>query len=162
MYPAADLNIHGANAFVCNSVWQAIGYSVGAAVGVGLAQTRRPLVICGDGGFQMTAQSVSTMVRERINAVVIVLDDGLHAIEQWLLNRSYFANQSALPERYLALDRWNYANLAKSMGCAFTRSAATPAEFREALNDAKANTSGPSFIVAAIKPHSLPGGLPTG
>jgi indolepyruvate decarboxylase len=161
MYPAADLNVIGANGFICDAVWQAIGFSVGVSVGVGVAQGRRPLVLCGDGGFQMTAQSLSSLVKERIPAVVIVLDNGLQGIEQWILARNYFSNPSASPVPYLALGRWNYADLAKSLGFAFTRVADTPAAFRQVLADAKANTGGPSFISALIKPHDLPAGLPT-
>ena len=161
MYPAADMNITGANGFICNAVWQSIGYSVGAAVGVSAAQGRRPIVICGDGGFQMTAQSLGTMAKERMNAIVIVLDNGLHAIEQWILDKRYFANPAATPERYLALGGWNYADLAKAMGVAFARTVSTPDEFRQALADAKTNSTGPSFIAARIKPHDLPAGLAT-
>jgi indolepyruvate decarboxylase len=160
MYPAADLNITGQNGFMCDAVWQAIGYSVGAAVGVGVAQGRRPLVICGDGGFQMTAQSLSSMVKERIPAIVIVLDNGIQGIEQWILASSYFGNTNSAPLPYLALGRWNYADLAKALGFGFTRTADTPASFRQALSDAKAN-SAPSFIAAVIKPHDLPAGLPS-
>ena len=161
MYPAADLNIIGQNGFLCDAVWQAIGYSVGAAVGVGVAQGRRPLVICGDGGFQMTAQSLSSMVKERIPAIVIVLDNGLHAIEQWILAGGYFGNSNAAPTPYLALGRWSYADLAKALGFGFTRTVDTPAAFAQALADAKASAA-PAFIAAAIKPHDLPAGLTTG
>jgi indolepyruvate decarboxylase len=159
MYPAADMDVTGANGFICNSVWQSIGYSVGAAVGVGAAQGRRPIAICGDGGFQMTAQSLTTMVKERMNAIVIVLDNGLHSIEQWILDKSYYASPRPEPEPYLALGHWNYADVAKAMGFVFSRAVVTPGEFRQALNDAKANTTGPSFIVVKIKPHDLPSGL---
>jgi indolepyruvate decarboxylase len=161
MYPAADLNVAGPNGFICNAVWQAIGYSVGAAVGIGLAQGRRPIAICGDGGFQMTAQSLSSLVKERVNAIVIVLDNGLHAIEQWILDKAYFRNPNASPERFLGLGAWQYGDLAKAMGVGFTRTATTADEFRQALADAKANTAGPSFIAAKIKPHDLPSGLAT-
>jgi indolepyruvate decarboxylase len=161
MYPAADMNVIGANGFVSNSVWQSIGFSVGAAVGIGAAQGRRPIAICGDGGFQMTAQSLTTMLNERMNAIVIVLDNGLHAIEQWILDKRYFANPGSSPERFLALGHWNYADIAKAIGFTFARTAATPDEFRQAIADAKANATAPSFIVAKIKPHDLPAGLPT-
>lgn len=158
MYPAADLNVIGRDSFVCDAVWQAIGYSVGAAVGVGLGQTRRPLVLCGDGGFQMTAQELSSLVKENIRAIVIVLDNGLYAIEQWLVAGQYFDNPAARPTPYLALQRWSHADLAKSMGFSFTRTVDTVDAFRHALNDAKGN-SGPSFIAASVKPHNLPSGL---
>ena len=79
-YPSADLNVKGRNAFMCCPVWLSIGHSLGAAVGVGSADRRRPLVICGDGGFQMTRRP-SAMVRHGIRAVVLVIDNGLYAIE---------------------------------------------------------------------------------
>ena len=116
MYPAAELNITGRKGFLCNAVWQAIGYSVGAAVGVALAQDRRPLVICGDGGFQMTAQSLSTMAQRKMRTVVIVLDNGHYGIEQWLLDPRFFRDTAAPLKPYLALNRWSYADLAKSLG----------------------------------------------
>lgn len=161
MYPAADLHVIGRGGFMCDSVWQAIGYSVGAAVGVAAAGGRRPLAICGDGGFQMTAQSLSSFVREKSNAIVVVLDNGLQGIEQWIIGRGYFANPDVRPKPYLEVDRWNYVELARAMGFAFARRVATPDEFRQALADARVNT-GPSFIVAAIRPHDLPSGLPSG
>jgi indolepyruvate decarboxylase len=160
MYPAADLNVSGPNGFICNSVWQAIGFSIGAAVGVGVAQGRRPLVICGDGGFQMTAQSLSSLVKENINAIVVLLDNGLQGIEQWVLDRTYFRDPNTRPSQYLVLNRWNYADFAKSLGFSFARSVDTVDTFRDALTDGRTNP-GPSFIAAVVKPHDLPAGLPT-
>jgi indolepyruvate decarboxylase len=160
MYPGSDINVIGRGGFMCDAVWQAIGFSVGAAVGVAVAGGRRPIAICGDGGFQMTAQCLSSFAREKTNAIAIVLDNGLQGIEQWILGRGYFANTTTKPKPYLEVDRWDYVGLARSLGVSFARAVATPDEFRQALADAKANT-GPSFIVAAIKPHDLPAGLPS-
>ena len=91
-------------------------------------------------------------------AIVIVLDNGLYAIEQWLVAGQYFDDPAARPTPYLALHRWSYADLAKSMGFSFTRTVDTVDTFRQALNDAKTN-NGPSFIAASVKPHNLPSGL---
>jgi len=158
MYPAAEMNVIGRQGYVCNAVWQAIGYSVGAAVGVGLAQARRPLVICGDGGFQMTAQALSTMARQKMKAIVIVLDNSAYGIEQWLLDPSYFNSASAPLKPYLALNRWSYADLARSMGFQSARTVETPADFKQALAEAK-RAAGPAFITAVLKPRDLPSGL---
>jgi len=155
MYPAAELNITGRKGFLCNAVWQAIGYSVGAAVGAGLAQDRRPLVICGDGGFQMTAQSLSTMAQHKLRAVVIVLDNGHYGIEQWLLEPRYFRDPSAPLRPYLALNRWNYADLAKSLGFSAAKTVEALPEFRKLLADAK-DSPGPVLIHALIKPRDIP------
>jgi indolepyruvate decarboxylase len=155
MYPAAELNVTGRKGFLCNAVWQAIGYSVGAAVGVGLAQDRRPLVICGDGGFQMTAQSLSTMAQHKMRAVVIVLDNGHYGIEQWLLDPRFFRDPAAPLLPYLALNRWNYAELAKSLGFSSAKTVEALPEFRQLLADAK-DAPGPVLIHALIKPRDVP------
>lgn len=155
MYPAAELNIAGRKGFLCNAVWQAIGYSVGAAVGVALAQNRRPLVICGDGGFQMTAQSLSTMAQRKMRTVIIVLDNGHYGIEQWLLDPRFFRDTAAPLKPYLALNRWSYAELAKSLGFTLSKTVEALPGLRQALADAKGAT-GPVFIHALIQPRDVP------
>lgn len=159
MYPAADLAVKGAQSFIANSVWQSIGYSVAASVGVGVAQTRRPLVLIGDGGFQMTAQALSTLTRQKIRAIVLVFDNALYAIEQFLLRPSFFTTASA-PTAHLTLNRWDYAALAKALGCASGVTVATPAELRGALATAKA-ADGPALIAVRIAEKDLPDGLPS-
>jgi indolepyruvate decarboxylase len=166
-HPSADVNIVGRNGFFANAVWQSIGYSVGAAIGVGVAQTeRRPLVVCGDGGFQMNAQSLSTLAKyvypdsggKKLRAIVIVLDNALYAIEQQLVGPDYFSNLAASPNPFLALNRWNYNDLAKAMGFQVAKTVSDPASLTNALNDAKAAT-GPVFITAKMNPKNLPAGL---
>jgi indolepyruvate decarboxylase len=158
MYPAADLNVVGTNAHLCNGVWQSIGYSVGAAVGVAVAQGRRPLVICGDGGFQMTAQALSTLVKYQLKSTVVVLDNGLHAIEQWLLDSSYFNSDANKPIPFLSVHRWNYAAISEAMGFTFARAVATTVQLDAALKDA-ATHDGPALIAATLKQHDLPSDL---
>lgn len=155
MYPAAELNIAGHRGFMCNAVWQAIGYSVGAAVGAGLAQDRRPLVICGDGGFQMTAQALSTLAQRKIRAIVIVLDNGHYGIEQWLLDPRFFRDPATPLKPYLALNRWSYAELAKSLGFSSAKTVDALPELRSSLADAK-GSAGPVLIQALIKPRDVP------
>lgn len=158
MYPAAELNIAGRKGFVCNGVWQAIGYSVGAAVGVGLAQERRPVVICGDGGFQMTAQALSTMAQHKVRAVVVVLDNGHYGIEQWLLDPRFFRDAATPLKPYLALNRWDYAGLAKSLGFRSVSTVDALPDLERALAEAKGAT-GPVLINTIIKPRDIPSAL---
>ncbi len=159
MYPAADLDVKGP--FVCNAVWQAIGFSVGAAVGVALANGKRPLVVCGDGGFQMTAQSLSTMARSGLKAIVIVLDNGLYGIEQWLLEPGFFAaGKEGAEHPYLALNRWAYPDLAKALG--FKKAeAVAPGELKAALDGAR-GASGPVLFSVTLPKKDLPSQLQKG
>jgi indolepyruvate decarboxylase len=160
MYPAAELRVRGRASFVCNAVWQSIGFSVAAAVGVTLGQRRRSLVICGDGGFQMTAQALSTLARFNLNSTILILDNGTYGIEQWLLQPSYFssATPSAKPKAYLKLARWKYELLAQSMGIAQTAAVESVAAFTPALEKAL-KSKGPNVIAVRIQEHNAPLGL---
>ena len=155
LYPAADLNVFGRNAFVSNAVWASIGHSVAAAVGIGFASDRRPLVLCGDGGFQMTAQSLSTIARHNLEAVVVIIDNGLYGIEQFLLNRDFYRNSTQEPLPYVTLNRWNYTELASAMGFNFVLTVDTLTELDAALAAAR-EWDGPGLIQAVVKSRTLP------
>ncbi len=157
MYPAADLNIPPQGTFVCNSVWQAIGFSVGAAVGVALASGKRPLVICGDGGFQMTAQALSTMARSGLKSIVVVLDNGIYGIEQFLLEPKFFGGGGGHLS-YVGLNRWSYPDLARALGFKQSEAVASIAELKGALDKAR-SANGPVLVSVAIPQRDLPAQL---
>jgi indolepyruvate decarboxylase len=165
MYPAADLHARGQGAFLCNGVWQSIGYSVGAAVGAAVAETegkgRRPVVLCGDGGFQMTAQSLSTMAKKNLRSIVIVLDNGHYGIEQFLLDQRYFTDPSAAPIPYLALNRWDYPAFARALGFQETSAVGDVGGLKAALARAQ-RASGPVMISARIAERDMPSQLHLG
>jgi indolepyruvate decarboxylase len=161
MYPAADLEVKAAGGFICNAVWQSIGFSVGAALGAALGSGKRPLVLCGDGGFQMTAQALSTMARAGLKSIVIVLDNGLYGIEQYLLEPKFFASPSASPHSYLTLNRWSYAELAKALGFKKAEALSSPAELKDALERAR-GAAGPVLLSVALGPRELPAQLKKG
>ena len=156
-YSAGELKVAGANAYVANAVWQSIGYSAGAALGVAMGGTRRPLIICGDGGFQQTAQAMSSLARHRVPAIVIVLDNGVYGIEQYLIEPGYFKNAARAPLPVLDLQRWDYAAMARAMRVAAgsTFLVKMPSELAAALTAAKASV-GPALIHARVRRHDLP------
>ncbi|MFN3727377.1 MAG: thiamine pyrophosphate-dependent enzyme [Allosphingosinicella sp.] len=154
-YPSADLSVAGRNAFICCPVWLSIGHSIGAAVGVGMADRRRPLVICGDGGFQITAAGLSAMARHKLRAVVIVIDNGLYAIEQYLIEPQWYEDPKLDPLPYVGLNRWDYPALAKSMGFAYAATVTTDSELEFALADAR-EWDGPGLISVRMAPRDLP------
>ena len=67
-----------------------IGYIAAAATGICLAKTtnQRVMVFSGDGGFQMSAQCLSTQTRFKLNPIVFVIDNGVYEVEQWLHDAS--------------------------------------------------------------------------
>jgi indolepyruvate decarboxylase len=67
IYPAARMPMPTQDSFIADAVWASIGHAAGAAVGAFAAGGKRPLVLTGDGGFQMVGQALSTMVRYQHN-----------------------------------------------------------------------------------------------
>jgi indolepyruvate decarboxylase len=158
IYSAANLPVKGRDAFLCSGVWASIGHSVAAAVGASFGSSRRPLVICGDGGFHMTAQALSTMVQTGRNPVIIVIANGIYGYEQFLLDPSFFDNPAKSPRSYVALNQWDFVQFAHGLGLQSAQAVNTAAAFDAALAAAKAG-SGPALIVAQVNPHDLPAEL---
>lgn len=159
IYAAAHMRVPAQNCFITSALWATIGHSVAAGVGASIPGGRRALVLCGDGGFQMTAQALSTMAKMSMNAVVVIVDNGLYGYEQYLLDPSYYRSATSSPLSYAQLARWDYRALASSMGVRNTHLADSVASLRVALANAKANTAGPSVIQAVVNSRSLPSGL---
>lgn len=161
IYPAAQMPMNWTRGFVASALWASIGHSVAAAIGCAVAATEtgagRPLVLIGDGGFQTVGQSLSTLARYNLPAIVVLFDNGLYGYEQWLLDRSYFTGTTA-PKPYATLPGWSYIDLARSLGLAAAIRVDSAAALAQALTAAKQSAS-PSFIQVAISPRSLPNGL---
>src|SRR5262249_35428351 len=71
VYSAANLPVKGRDAFLCSGVWASLGHSVAAAVGASFG-ARRPLVICGDGGFPLAAPAPATVGAKGANPGLLV------------------------------------------------------------------------------------------
>jgi len=82
---APEFNIEEAENFICQSYYSSIGYCTPAALGAALAQPeKRPVILTGDGAFQMTAQEVSTLIRERCPALIVLINNDGYLIERVL------------------------------------------------------------------------------
>ncbi|MFA6127630.1 MAG: thiamine pyrophosphate-binding protein [Bacteroidales bacterium] len=82
---APEFHIEEAENFIVQAYYCSIGYCTPAALGVALARPRkRPVVLSGDGAFQMTAQEVSTLIRERCPAVIVIVNNDGYLIERRL------------------------------------------------------------------------------
>jgi indolepyruvate decarboxylase len=82
---APYLQIEEAENFIVQAYYCSIGYCVPAALGVSLARPeKRPVVLAGDGAFQMTAQEISSLIRFHCNPVIFLLNNGGYMIERKL------------------------------------------------------------------------------
>ncbi len=129
-----------ADVFMAPGYYATMGFAVPGAVGAGIAAPHlRPLVLVGDGAFHMTGNELSTLIAHRLNAIIIVLNNG------------YFNMLSALDGHhdYYNVHNWDYVKYAEALGCSGAR-AATGAELYHALERALA-VSEPFLIEAVLQ-----------
>lgn len=90
MFGAADLFIHRGTEFLAPAYYTSMGFAIPAAVGAQLANpTFRPLVLVGDGAFQMTGMELATIARYRLNPIVIVLNNSGYGTERSMQDGPY-------------------------------------------------------------------------
>lgn len=145
-----------ARAFFAQPSYSSIGYISPAATGVCLAKRteQRVMVFAGDGGFQMSAQCLSTQTRFGLDPIIFVIDNGVYGVEQWLADPTVFRTDDPFYDSCY-LHPWEYSKLAAVFGCQGWK-AATYGELDDAVQGALANTSGPSIIQVVINEKSLP------
>lgn len=157
LHVSARLRIRRPSGFVAQAAWDAIGYVMGAAVGVGFAAPDcRPVVIVGDGGFQMTCQAISTMVRHGQRPIIFVMNNGIYGLEQANIDLRFFSGEAPLTA-YNRLDAWDYAKLAQAFG-AWAVTVSTRGDLEAALSQAHSQ-EGPSLVHVRLPETDLPSQL---
>jgi indolepyruvate decarboxylase len=150
------LDVPRPGGFIVQSSYSSIGYSASAATGVCLAKRpdERVMVFTGDGGFQMTAQCLSTQTRFRLNPIIFVIDNGVYAVEQWLADASVFHADKPFYKQCV-LHRWNYSMLSEVFGCRGWE-VGTYGELTDAVMGALKNSDSPSIIQVRVPDKSIP------
>jgi indolepyruvate decarboxylase len=150
------LTVPAAGGFIVQSSYSAIGYAGPAATGICLAKNgdHRVLVFTGDGGFQMTAQCLSTQTRFGLNPIIFVINNGVYGVEQWLADATVFTTGKPFYTSCV-LHPWNYSKLAEVFGCQGWK-VDTYGELRDAMSGALANSGGPSLIEVVVAEKSIP------
>lgn len=150
------LRVPAAGGFIAQSSYSSIGYIAPAATGMCLAKgaDQRVMVFAGDGGFQMSAQCLSTQTRFGLDPIIFVIDNGVYGVEQWLADSSVFYTESPFYKSCL-LHPWRYSKLAEVFGCRGWE-VRTYGELQEAISGAMANTGSPSLIQVVVPGKSIP------
>lgn len=150
------LKVPAAGGYVVQSSYSAIGYIGPAATGICLAANakQRVMVFAGDGGFQMTAQCLSTQTRFGLNPIIFVINNGVYGVEQWLADAAVFTSDKPF-YKSCVLHPWKYSKLADVFGCQGWR-AGTYGELADAMAGALANSSSPSIIEVLVAEKSIP------
>jgi indolepyruvate decarboxylase len=142
--------------FVAQPSYSAIGYIGPAATGICLATNgdKRVMVFAGDGGFQMSAQCLSTQTRLNLNPIIFVMNNGVYGVEQWLADSTVFHTDKPF-YRSCILHPWNYSKLADVFGCQGWE-VRTYDQLEAAIAGALANANSPSIIQVVVADKSIP------
>jgi len=92
-------------------LWGSIGYATGSCQGAALAAKelgiKRTILFTGDGSFQLTAQEVSTMLRNKLNPIIFVICNDGYTIERYI---------HGMDESYNDIQTWKYKDLPAAFG----------------------------------------------
>ncbi|GGI42555.1 alpha-keto acid decarboxylase family protein [Mammaliicoccus stepanovicii] len=82
-FGAYDLNLYKDNTFIGQPLWGSIGYTLPATIGTQMSNLyRRNILLIGDGSLQLTAQDISTMIREDLKPVIFVINNDGYTVER--------------------------------------------------------------------------------
>jgi indolepyruvate decarboxylase len=143
LFGAADLYIHRGTEFLGPAYYASMGFAVPAAVGVQLANPRaRPLVLVGDGAFQMTGMEISTALRYGLNPIVVVLN-----------NRGYGTERPMQDGPYNDVQAWQYHRVPEVLGGGRGFLIRTEQELNEALVAATKHTASYCILEVMLDPN---------
>lgn len=157
LYVATNAYGLSQNSFIGSAAWQCIGFETGAASGAQLGSGKRAWTVAGDGGFMMVCQSLSTLARNNLNAVIFVMSNAVYAIEQVYVDLTSF--EPGPQHTFDAFDirpKWDYLALAKAFGAKGYR-VQTVSELNAVLQELKKPTRQPSLVEVVIPEKDLPG-----
>jgi indolepyruvate decarboxylase len=128
---------------VAPGYYATMGFGVPAGLGVQAATGQRPLILVGDGAFQMTGWELGNCHRYGWDPIVMVFNN-----QSWEMLRTF------QPEsRFNDLEDWHFANMARSLGGNGVR-VKTRAELRDALDQA-VKTRGRFQLIEIMIPHGV-------
>jgi len=138
LFGGLDIRVPRGGLYMAQGFYASMGFAVPAAIGGQLGSGARPVVLCGDGGFQMTGMEISHAPKEGANPIVIVINNG-----GWGIFRPVATERREL----LDIPPWKYAKLAADLG-GVGFEAATPDQLRDALEAAHRS---PGFVIIDAK-----------
>jgi len=142
LFAALDLRVHERTHFLASAFYTSMGFAVPAALGAQIASPDlRPLILVGDGAFQMTGTELSTFSWLGLDPIVILFN-----------NRGYSTERFILEGPFNDIADWRFERIGELVGPVSGYRAATEDAFEQALNGALATTGRPSLINVCLAP----------
>lgn len=107
-FGAATLRLPAGCNFITQPLWGSIGYSLPAAFGAQIAEPeRRVVLLIGDGSLQLTVQELGSIIRDRLNMIIVVLNNEGYTVERAIHGPE---------QRYNDIAAWNWTQLPAALG----------------------------------------------
>ena len=106
LFAGLDIRVPHDGTYLAQGFYASMGFAVPAALGAQVGSGLRPLVLCGDGAFQMTGPEISHAPMFNANPIVLVINNGGWGIFRPVTDR---------PD-LLTIPPWPYAKLAQEWG----------------------------------------------
>ena len=130
LFASADLHVRKGAEFLSPAYYTSMGFSVPAALGTGFADpSLRPLVLVGDGAFQMTGTELATCLRHRQTPIIIILN-----------NRGYATEREILEGPFNDIHEWQYDKICTLLGGGIGHRVETFGTFVQVLDSAMADS----------------------
>jgi indolepyruvate decarboxylase len=106
LFAGIDVRVEGKAAYFAQGFYASMGFGVPGALGIELGLGKRPIVLCGDGAFQMTGPEIAQAPRYGLRPIVLLMNNG-----GWGIFRPVVKRQAILE-----IPPWPYAGLARAWG----------------------------------------------
>jgi len=137
LFGGLDVRVPHHGTYLAQGFYASMGFAVPAAIGAQIGSGMRPLILCGDGGFQMTGPEISHAPILKLNPIVLLINNGGWGIFRPVVER----------RELLDIPPWPYAALARDWGGTGFE-VRTLSELRNALVEAD---KAQSFVIIDIK-----------
>lgn len=145
LFAGLDLITHYPQQFMSCGYYASLGFAIPAILGIQLAKPQyRPLVLVGDGSFQMSGMELSTVARYHLNPIVIVIN-----------NQGYATERPLIDGKFNDILNWNYSKLPQLLGCGVGFEVNTEVELEKALLAARDNQDSFSLLEVRINPSDI-------
>ncbi|MCA9246717.1 MAG: alpha-keto acid decarboxylase family protein [Planctomycetales bacterium] len=145
LFAASDLTIHKHTEFISPAYYTSMGFAIPAALGVQVADRKlRPLVLVGDGAFQMTSLELSTVLRHEFNPIVVVLN-----------NKGYTTERFLQEGPFNDIPNWDYHRMPDLLGGGWGFEVRTVGELHQAMRAALANEDSFSILNVHLQPTDI-------
>ena len=145
LFASADLTMHQHTEFISPAYYTSMGFAVPASVGVQVAnRDLRPIVLVGDGAFQMTGLELSTSLRHGFNPIVIVLN-----------NRGYTTERFLQEGPFNDIPNWQYHRVPDLLGGGWGFEVRTEGDLEKAFSAALGNRDSFSLLNVHLDPHDI-------